>query len=146
MCKNTSDPDFYEMIYYITQPSLFNIAWASVQVSHMALLPSISINKKIRDYMVRLRTAFTFTSQMICLFFSFVIFYFIEYKYLQYSILSYSCIILGSASSLFFLLFCSEINLTKNIQFYYEVMKSALRNNTNGTNANANANPKLCLK
>lgn len=125
-CSNSSNPEVYEMIYYITLPSLFNIAWAAVQVSHMALLPSISINKKSRDYMVRLRTAFTFTSQMLCLIFSFIIFYYVTDKYQQYSILSLVCVLVGTISSLFFIIFCREVDLSKNIPKYYDQMKGAL--------------------
>lgn len=124
--QKTNNPEFYEMLYYISLPSLFNIAWASVQVSHMALLPSISINRKNRDTMVRVRTAFTFTSQLLCLFFSLIIFYLIQDKYLQYSILSLCCVILGTITSIVFLIFCRETTLSKNISKYYEIMKIAL--------------------
>jgi Na+/melibiose symporter-like transporter len=126
MCRNSSNPDLYELMYYITLPSLFNIAWASVQVSHMALLPSISINKKNRDYMVRLRTAFTFSSQMVCLLLSFVIFYYVHDKYLQYSVLSIACVIIGTITSIFFLFNCPEVQLSENISKYYENMKNIL--------------------
>ena len=129
ICKNSSNPELWEMIYYITLPSLFNIAWASVQVSHMSLLPSISINKKNRDHMVRLRTAFTFSSQMICLFLSFLIFYLIEDKYLQYSVLSLSCVGIGMVLSFFFIYNCNELELSKNISKYYEQMRNSLNSN-----------------
>ncbi len=128
MCKNSNNPELWEMVYYITLPSLFNIAWASVQVSHMSLLPSISINRKNRDHMVRLRTAYTFSSQMVCLLLSFIIFYLVEDKYLQYSLLSLICVALGTLSSLFFLYNCREWKLTTNIPFYYNKMKDSIKN------------------
>ena len=124
--QSTSHPALYEMIYYITLPSLFNVGWAAVQVSHMALLPSISINKKNRDYMVRLRTALTFTSQMVCLLLSFIIFYFISDKFVQYSVLSLLCVLLGTVTSIYFLFFCKEITLNRNIDKYYEEVKKAV--------------------
>lgn len=126
ICKNTSNPELWEMIYYITLPSLFNVAWASVQVAHMSLLPSISINRKNRDHMVRLRTAYTFSSQMLCLLLSFAIFYFIEDKFLQYSILSLLCVGIGTITSFYFLYYCNEKTLIKNIPKYYEQMKNSL--------------------
>jgi Na+/melibiose symporter-like transporter len=92
----------------------------------MALLPSISINKKNRDYMVRLRTGFTFLSQMICLFLSFFIFYYIQDKYTQYSILSLCCVFIGLFTSIFFILYCNETIFTKNIDIYYNNLKIAL--------------------
>jgi len=127
MCKNSNNPDLWEMVYYITLPSLFNIGWASIQVSHMSLLPSISINRKNRDYMVRLRTAYTFSSQMICLLLSFMIFYIVEDKYLQYSLLSLICVGIGTLSSLFFLYNCRENQLITNIPFYYNRMKDSIK-------------------
>lgn len=146
ICESSSNPELFEMIYYIILPSLFNIGWAAVQVSHMALLPSISINKKNRDYMVRLRTAFTFSSQMLCLLFSFIIFYYIEDKFVQYSVLSLLCVLIGTITSAIFLFFCREVELNKNINKYYEKMKEALdkfhnisndsENNLNGNNYN----------
>ena len=138
ICQNTSNPEFWELVYYITLPSLFNVAWASVQVSHMSLLPSISINKKNRDHMVRLRTAFTFSSQMICLLLSFGIFYLVEDKYLQYSILSLMCVFIGSLTSFYFLLNCNEKNLVKNIPKYYEQMRNSLDYSKKGNNYNYN--------
>jgi Na+/melibiose symporter-like transporter len=141
LCKESSSPEFYEMLYYITLPSLFNVAWASVQVSHMALLPSISINKKNRDTMVRVRTAFTFASQMLCLFFSFIIFYMVEDKFKQYSYLSISCVIIGTITSIVFLIFCREVTLSKNINKYYQEMKEALLKSQNTTNNHIEMNP-----
>jgi Na+/melibiose symporter-like transporter len=140
ICQNTSNPEFWEMVYYITLPSLFNVAWASVQVSHMSLLPSISINRKNRDHMVRLRTAFTFSSQMLCLLMSFGIFYLIEDKFLQYSILSLLCVAVGTITSFYFLFNCNEKNLIKNIPKYYEQMKNSLDYSKNGYNSNVDNN------
>jgi len=141
ICQNTSNPEMWEMVYYITLPSMFNVAWASVQVAHMSLLPSISINRKNRDHMVRLRTAYTFFSQMLCLLLSFAIFYFVEDKYLQYSILSLLCVAIGTVTSFYFLYNCNEKNLIKNIPKYYEQMKNSLdytkgRFNYNNNNSN----------
>lgn len=135
VCQLTPKPEVAEMIYYITLPSLFNIAWASVQVAHMALLPSISINRKNRDYMVRLRTAFTFASQMLCLILSFLIFYLVEDKFKQYSYLSISCVIIGTLTSIFFLALCREVYLSKNISKYYKIMKEALLKSQNNSNS-----------
>lgn len=118
--------EMIELIYYITLPSLFNIGWASVQVSHMSLLPSISINRKNKDLMVRLRTAFTFFAQLSSLFLSFIVFYFIRDKYLQYSVLSLSCVLIGMLTSILFLVGCNELELSKNIPTYYQDMKNKL--------------------
>lgn len=131
ICKQTSNPALWEMIYYISLPSLFNIAWASVQVSHMSLLPSISINRKNRDHMVRLRTAFTFSSQLVCLMLSLFIFYYVHDKYQQYSILSLICVGIGTLASFFFIFYCREVELIKNIPRYYDYMRESLKFNQN---------------
>jgi Na+/melibiose symporter-like transporter len=130
-CPFTSENKFtkemLELMYYISLPCLFNIGWASVQVSHMSLLPSISINRKNKDLMVRLRTAFTFVAQLSCLFLSFIIFYFVEDKFLQYSVLSLSCVFIGILTSFGFCFGCPEVALSKNIDKYYEEMKQKLQ-------------------
>jgi Na+/melibiose symporter-like transporter len=75
-----------KMAYFIINPSLFNVGWAAVQVAHMSLLPSISLCKKKQDRMTRLRTGFTFGSQLISLILSLLFFAIIDDKILQFSI------------------------------------------------------------
>jgi Na+/melibiose symporter-like transporter len=123
--------DTLKLIYYIAFASLFNIGWASVQVSHMALLPSISINKKKTDLMIRIRTGFTFLAQTTALCISFFFFWLISNKIVQYEFLACACIILGLVTSLIFLFLCREMYLSKNIPLYYETMKQSLREYNN---------------
>lgn len=113
-------------IYYLINPSLFNIGWAMVQVSHMALLPSISLSKKKQDYMTRMRTGFTFGSQLTSLLLSLVIFYLIEDKFTQYSVLTLLCVGLGIIASTIFLIYCREVTLSKNMKVYYSSIKDTL--------------------
>lgn len=35
-----------QMVYYITLPALFNIGWASVQISNMSLIAQITLSKR----------------------------------------------------------------------------------------------------
>ena len=122
------------LVYYITLPSLFNIGWAAVQVSHMSLLPSISINKKNKDSMVRLRTGFTFISQFFSLVLSFIIFDLVEDKFEQYSYLSLVCVFTGIITTSIFLVKCRETELSKNIDRYVDEMRASLNrlSNNNG--------------
>lgn len=115
------------LIYYITFASLFNIGWAGVQVSHMALVPSLSLNKKNKDLMIRIRTGFTFLAQLIALAISFLFFWLIKDKILQYEVLASSCIIIGIVTTLIFLILCREAVLSKNIPLYLNRMRSSLR-------------------
>ncbi len=126
ICGEDDSNEVMQLVYYITLPSLFNIGWAAVQVSHMSLLPSISINKKNKDSMVRLRTGFTFISQFITLVLSFIIFDLVEDKFQQYSYLSLVCVFIGIITTSVFLIKCRETELSKNIERYVDEMRLSL--------------------
>ena len=127
-----------KLIYYSVCASLFNIGWAAVQVSHMALLPSITLNKKKKDFMTRIRTGFTFLAQMITLGMSFFFFYLITNKYTQYKALAGTSIIMGLIFSILFLFMCKEAVLAKNIPSYYENIKNVLNESENKLRENSN--------
>ena len=118
--------DTFTLVYYITCASLFNIGWASVQVAHMALLPLISLNKKNKDLMNRIRTGFTFLAQTMALLISFLFFWLVSDKIQQYEVLAISCVSLGIITSIMFLFFCRETLLAKNIPVYLETMRNSL--------------------
>jgi Na+/melibiose symporter-like transporter len=118
--------DVWVLVYYLTFPALFNIGWASVQVSHMALCPGLSLNKKNKELMVRIRTGFTFMAQTITLIISFVYFWLIKDKMLQYELLATTCIGLGIVTTCLFLIYCKEAQLTMNIPHYRETMRLSL--------------------
>jgi len=123
--------DLWLYVYYGTMASTFNIGWAAVQVAHMALLPSISLNKKNKDLMTRIRTAFTFAAQFVALGLSLLFFWWISNPILQYQVLAISCVVLGTLASLIFLVMCREIPLSKNIPEYYQTMKISILRVTN---------------
>lgn len=125
--------DTTKLIYYSVFASLFNIGWASVQVSHMALLPSITLNKKKKDFMTRIRTGFTFLAQTLTLLLSVVFFKVINDKILQYKVLAGASIVLGIIFSVIFLILCKEHVLSKNIPLYYENIKNAIGESNNKT-------------
>lgn len=135
-----------KLIYYSVFASLFNIGWAMVQVSHMALLPSITLNKKKKDFMTRIRTGFTFLAQTLTLLLSFVFFKFINDKILQYQVLAGSSIFLGIIFSIIFMLLCKEHVLSRNIPKYIENIKNVVNesnNKTKNTNEAGNNNNKV---
>lgn len=123
-----------KLIYYSIFAALFNIGWASVQVSHMALLPSITLNKKKKDLMTRIRTGFTFLAQTLTLLLSVIFFKLIPNKILQYKVLAGSSIFLGILFSIIFLVMCKEHILSKNIPIYYENIKTAIKESVNKSN------------
>jgi Na+/melibiose symporter-like transporter len=116
----------WRFIYYLTFPALFNIGWAAVQVSHMALCPALSLNKKNKELMVRVRTGFTFLAQTATLVISFLLFWLVPDKLFQYELLSGICLVLGIITTIFFLVYCKEHELTKNIPAYRETMRITL--------------------
>ena len=130
-----------KLVYYSVFASLFNIGWASVQVSHMALLPSITLNKKKKDFMTRIRTGFTFLAQTLTLLLSVVIFKLVPNKILQYKVLAGTSIVLGIIFSVVFLRLCKENVLSKNIAMYYENIKNVVSESINKSkNSNSNIN------
>jgi Na+/melibiose symporter-like transporter len=126
--------DALKLAYYIIFPSLFNIGWAAVQVSHMALLPSITLNKKNKDLMIKIRTGFTFLAQTSALILSFFLFWLIKDKLLQYEALAISCVAFGILTSVVFLILCKEKKLSQNIPTYLEEMRSSLTRNKSSKN------------
>ena len=123
---NDGTSKFVELIYLCIFPSLFNIAWATVQVSHMSLLPSLTLNRKKRDQMTRFRNGFTFGAQFLFLCLSLLCFNFIQNGYLQYQVLTGVTTFIGLISTIVFLFYCRESVLSKNIKFYYDSIKIAL--------------------
>lgn len=115
------------ILYYITLPSLFNVGWAAVQISHMSLLPSISINKKHKDKLVRWRTGCTFLAQLMALIFSFFCFYYVKDKYTQYTVLAVLCTTVGMCFTMFFIFYSREQDLGKHISQYYKEVRDKLQ-------------------
>lgn len=128
-----------KLVYYSIFASFFNIGWASVQVSHMALLPSITLSKKKKDFMTRIRTGFTFLAQTLTLLLSVVFFKLISNKIMQYKVLAGTSIIFGILFSVIFLVLCKEHELSKNIPLYYEKIKNVI-SESNNKSKNSNTN------
>ena len=45
-----------EYLYYTIFPGLFNVGWASLQISHMSLVPSLTCSRKRRVNIILSRT------------------------------------------------------------------------------------------
>ena len=126
-----------KIIYYCINCAVFNFGWAAVQVSHMSLLPGLSLSKKKQDKMTRLRTGFTFGAQLLSLLLSLLFFAVIDDKVLQYSILTLTCVGLGLLCSIVFLIYCKEALLSKNIKLYYDVIKDSINKRVDLNNPNS---------
>ncbi|KAF0694222.1 Aste57867_14881 [Aphanomyces stellatus] len=53
------------VIYYCVAASLFNVGWASVQVSHMAMVPELTTDDNVRCVLNSTRYAFTILSNVL---------------------------------------------------------------------------------
>jgi len=65
-------------IWYITLPAFFNIGWASVQISHMAIVNSLSASNRRRDRMVNNRNGFTYAANISILTLALLLFAFLN--------------------------------------------------------------------
>ncbi|ETV98442.1 hypothetical protein H310_08594 [Aphanomyces invadans] len=53
------------VVYYCVSASVFNVGWAAVQVSHMAMVPELTTNDNIRCVLNSTRYAFTILSNVV---------------------------------------------------------------------------------
>ena len=100
----------FETIWYITWPAIFNVGWASVQISHMAIVNALSFSQRKRDQMVIRRNAFTYAANIFALGFSLILFFFVKNSGIQFRVLSLTCIGLGACTSFFYM--CNVIEPT----------------------------------
>lgn len=60
--------------WYLIWPAIFNVGWASVQISHMAIVNDLSYSQRKRDKMVVLRNGFTYAANIFVLSLALVLF------------------------------------------------------------------------
>lgn len=113
ICSLDYNKTALKMSYYIFFPSLFNIGWAFMQVSHMSLVPSLSGCQIKKDRLNSLRNVFTFFANFFVLIVGLVFFNTIEDQVEQFQYLSYVVTLIGSLASLFFLLNLNERELVQ---------------------------------
>ncbi len=53
-----------QLAYYIILPAVFNVGWACVQISNMALVNSITYSTQRRDRLISLRNGFTYVANL----------------------------------------------------------------------------------
>jgi len=118
-----NDSAWLMMFYYIFFPSLFNVGWASVQVAHMSLVPSLTLSRKQRDSLNALRNTFTYLANLYVLTAAFIIFLSIDHGFTQFRILSFASIGLGFFTSIIFLVSVNEKRLTNDCLKVKKMMK-----------------------
>jgi len=103
------------LLNYIIFASLYNIGWAAVQVPHMALVPSLTLSRNVREELNNRRNTFTYVANLYVLIFAFGIFQMLPGQAeRQFKIIAFSSAGLGVLSSLFFLATVNERKLTQD--------------------------------
>ena len=74
--EGDADPNISneKIAFYIAISSLFNIGWASVQISHMSVVNSLTYSPQKRDKLVAFRNTFTYIANISVLLASLVVF------------------------------------------------------------------------
>ena len=81
LCKISGcDSDMLKVVNYTLFFSLYNTGWACCQVSHMSLVPSLSVSRMRRDKLNGLRNSFTYISNFTALVIVMIIFSTVELK------------------------------------------------------------------
>ena len=114
-----------QLFYYLLLPSLFNIGWATVQISNMSLAISVSYSQKRRDRLVSLRNGFTYVSNVTVLLLAFLLFQFIKEPKQQFAVLSYIITAIGVTLSIVYLIGVREIPLSEEAKRLDDIYKSS---------------------
>lgn len=62
-----NESNIIKIIYFVFFPALFNVGWASTQIAHMSLVPSLTCSRKRRDMLNGRRNTFTFVANLFVL-------------------------------------------------------------------------------
>jgi len=113
------------LIYYLLLPALFNVGWASVQISTMSVVVSITQSQTRRDRLVSLRNGFTYVSSLTVLLLAALFFRIIDNQTLKFQTLVYVVTGLGICLSLFYIIFVGvqEVRLTNDAQYYDQLYR-----------------------
>ena len=90
-------------IWYITFPAIFNIGWASVQISHMAIVNQLSYSQRKRDQMAVNRNGFTYAANIFVLSLALILFVTIKSQVTQFRLLGIVCVCLGALTTTFYI-------------------------------------------
>ena len=111
-----------QKVWYTTLPALFNVGWAAVQISHMAIVNSLSTSIERRDVLVNYRNGFTYGANIVVLFSALIVFLYFDDKILQFRILGFLCIGLGLLTSIYYIFTIQEVKLTEEAKKYEQLL------------------------
>ena len=117
-------------------PALFNVGWASVQISNMSLVINITASQQRRDRLVSGRNAFTYIAGIGILILMLALFAIVSDPTQQFYIMVYSVTAVGVVCSVMYLIGVPEIALSKKSDYHdkaYQAKKKQLEGDSEGT-------------
>lgn len=115
------------LIWYSFFAAMFNIGWASIQISHMSLIPSLTPIKETKDKLIGIRNGFTYISNIAVLILAFILIKTLKEPNLQFSILSIIVLAVGVIINILFIFFIDEVELSKVAQSSYRNLSQLLQ-------------------
>ena len=112
LCKLFGGSVTVSFLNYALFGAITNIGWAMCQVSHMSLVPSISLSRMRRDMLNNLRSNFTFIANLSVLVLATLYFEVFKDSKVQFQLLTYTTVVGGVVASLFFIYHIREKPLT----------------------------------
>lgn len=91
------------MAYFVTLPALFNVGWAAVQISTMAIVVSMTLSQGRRDRLVSLRNGFTYASNLLALVVAIVFIVLVSEQIWTFRFLAWTLTAIGVPLSLVFI-------------------------------------------
>ncbi|CAD8107300.1 unnamed protein product [Paramecium primaurelia] len=134
---NVKDNTVVQAIYYTVFPAIFNFGWASLQISHMSLVPSLTCSRSRRDKLNSIRNTFQFIAVLIVYVTALIFFQLANStdgtdsaQAFQY--LSLICVTIGTATSVYFIIQINEPKLTSDCTKYARILLRILKDRQNG--------------
>lgn len=101
-------------VWYITLPAIFNVGWASVQISNMAVVNELTRSNRKRDQLANNRNGFTAAANILVLALSTVFFFTIDSNIWQYRALTITTLVFGTAATSFYLFAVREKKMERD--------------------------------
>lgn len=102
-----------ENAWYLIWPAIFNVGWATVQISHLSILNQLSYSQRMRDKMAVNRNGFTYVANICVLSLALILFGTIQNQVTQFRILGFMCVVLGALTTLFYVCVVKENTLSQ---------------------------------
>lgn len=102
-----------ENAWYIIWPAIFNVGWASVQISNLAIVNQLSYSQRKRDKMVVWRNGFTYIANIFVLSLALMLFLVVSDKVEQFRIMGCVSVALGLFSTLWYIVQIREKPLSE---------------------------------